>query len=177
MARLSWLRALMGVRTVALASPLSPAECIRRLRAQVDETEAMFGPQAVFGWFEKDKAQLRLRYRGNNTFSTVLRVRFVPQGSGANLICQTGTGPLGLGLLLVWCVGLALAWIVLLGLIVYGRFTSDPPDLNARNVLVGFPGVIIVSLLIGAGGRLMARPQDQVLLEFVVTNTDAKRTP
>ncbi len=177
MASPGWLRALMGVRTVVLDSPLSLPECQRRVRAEVDETEAMFGRQAVVGWFEKDRAQLRVRNGGPNAFSTVLRVQFMPHGSGVSLTCQTGTGPLGLGLLAIWCGGLMVVWLGLLAMILYGRFVGSPSDLNAGNVLVGFPELIIVSVGIGAAGRLTARSQDQFLLEFVATRADAKRSP
>ncbi len=173
----SWWRVLMGVRTVVLETPLTPKESFRRLRAEVDETEAMFGRQAVVGSFEGDKAEIRLRNGGPNAYSTVLRIQFKPSGSGAVLICETGTGPLGLGLLKVWIAGLTLLWAAMLANILYGLIVGPQSELDIQGAIVGPPALIIFSAAIGATGRFVARPQDQFLVQFAANNAEAKRGP
>ena len=94
--------------TVELLSPLSPDECVARLRVAIDPEWLFFafGSKPVIGWVFRRRVFLRKRIGYSNGFQTFLIGRFESHGEGSVFRGTAGLHPLAVMFMTFWLGGL-----------------------------------------------------------------------
>ena len=169
----AWLRAVFGVRSVVLDSPLSTATCRQRLEdALMSQTGSAAG-NPIVGYVRENEARLKTKSADNGT-TTHMRVRLRRCDTGANLLCSLSTGPIVTAILWIW-IGY---WALLSPLVTLA--TPPDPDAPLRrgmvDALVGSALPVLFALGVLAIRRFNSRPEDVLLLGFVAQAADVTRT-
>ena len=93
-------------------SPFSPAECVSRLREEIDKGAMVylfgFGSKPFVGRVSESSFSLRRRIMYRNSFQTVLRARMRPERGGTVISGTCGMHPLVKGFMLIWFGGVIL---------------------------------------------------------------------
>ncbi len=154
-----------------LASPFSPEECLRRIRAAAD-VEGSFGSRAVIGWVGKDSATIRKRIPYRNSFQTSMRIGFEASAAqGALLVCRSGMAYFTQIFSAIWFGFLVLIAAAMTLMTVAGRMQFE----TSPAVAVGAPW-LMVALAVGLVtlGRRMARGEREFLLHFLAETIEAR---
>ena len=149
-----------------LLSPLTPSECLGRLRAVVDPQWKLFGSKPVLGSVTASRFWGCRRIYYGNSYRTFIFARFLTEPSGSKINIRFGISPF---VFLFMCVWFGLGFLVGLGML-YSAISSYSHG-NAPPytwVFLVFPWAIL-----GAGygmlrfGRWLARNEKAFLLDFL----------
>lgn len=173
------LRALGFQATIVdLISPLRRDECVRRLRERVDGTWTFFSLREVIGWIDEMTFKLSKRIVYANPYQTVLRGTFVDESRQTRIQCRFGLHPSVRAGTLIW-LALAVAtacfvmWQAVSPLLLGAPFARNPTLLD-----IVIPSLVpCIGLAVVVIGRLLARGEQQFLLEFLTKQLDARETP
>jgi hypothetical protein len=155
---------------IQLLSPLSPDECVARLREAVDPGGLFFGfgSKPVIGRVSRRSVSLRKRIGYSNSFQTFVIGTFEPHGEGAAFRGTAGTHPLVIAFAAVWVVGLLFGFGMMVVAETQGRAVGDLP--------LGLAGLALMLALGALGVRLaryLARREEAFLVTFVAVAVNA----
>lgn len=142
---------------VDLFSPLTPEECVDRLRAMLTNPSG-----EVEGRVEGDRGRIRKRVFGRTWYRTFLRVRLLPHGTGTRLCGSFGPHPLLNAFVGVWFVFLFLGFLIA---VVTGNYQSG---------LWVLPVLVFVAVGIVWFRRLLSRDKERRLVEIVTLAVKAE---
>jgi hypothetical protein len=159
------------MRAVKLVSPLTPDECVARLRAATDRDGLLswFGSRPVVGRVSEGSVRLRKRIGYRNSFQTILTGSLEGCGGATLFHGRPGMSPLVTGFMAVWLGLTLLIGGVFVAALIAGR--------------VGLLGTVIPPLMLafGAGlvwfGRWLARGEEAFLVAFVAQVIGASLAP
>jgi hypothetical protein len=154
---------------IALISPLSPDESVRRLRDAVEDNSTS-GPPAVIGEIGEHRFRLRKRLPPftKNSFQTFLHGKISTDSNGTRVDCRIGLHPFVAIFMALWFV---LLWAG--GLFAIAVIATGPKPMTAL-----IPAAIIGCMTIGGiimviWARGMAKGERPFLLDFVRRVVDA----
>jgi hypothetical protein len=157
-----------------LSSPLSPEECLRRLRAASDPQWKLFGAKPVLGGVHGGMFWGRRRISYGNSLQTVAFARVRASTAGSRIGVHFGLDPFACVLASVWF------GFVLLGAV--GWMISNLPRLSANGRAVGnwtplIGSIALLGLAAGllAFGRWLARDEKAFLTAFLIETTSASQ--
>lgn len=146
---------------VDLFSPLTPKECVDRLRAGLRNPS-----KEIDGQVEQEWLRLRKQIFGHNSFQTFLRARLKPEGNGTRIRGSLGVHPFVIGIMAVWFAGIVVANVFILVLVIQNGLPPGGWFVPPMLLLFGI-ALIWVS-------RFFSRGQDRHLLDFVTSAVKAE---
>jgi hypothetical protein len=165
-------RAIFGV-TLELQSPLTPAQCLERLKQNTDSYWRLFGTKPVVGWVRGQKFSGLKRITYRNSFQTRILAIFHASGNGSQIILRFGAAPLVQIFVAIWLAGvLGIGGAAFTsGIIAYIR--GDEPKNSwmtlAIPLIMAAFGICLYKF-----GRWLAREEQAFLLTFIMTTLDAR---
>ena len=170
----SKLRGFLGYKSAALFTPLSPEECVGRLKDQIGSPAALSVGRTVVGSVDEHGAVLRKQTGYRNDFGSILKVKFVRAEGGTRLACRYGMRLFATIFLIVWAGGLLFVGglSLLSGLLTLAaRGTGAGGNAWAAVVTPIVLGVFGTSLV--GVGRSFARADEKYLMSFLSQVTHA----
>ncbi len=155
-----------------LSSPLSPEQCIQRLRDACDGPSALFGSREVIGRLGRDSFRGHIRIGYRNSFQTYVTAKFLPDGAQTRIRCRFGLHPLVIVFMAIWFgVVLTASGSIFVVAVVH----------LIQHTAVGLAGIAVPLLMLAFGyglvrvGRWIARDEQELLTEFLCTTLHARR--
>ena len=156
-----------------LATRLSPDECVRRLRENVDGWWKLFGTKRVIGRVSGTRFTGRLRISYRNSFQTCVRADIHGEAGGTFIVCRFGMYRFVIAFMAVWfAVATAGFCGVLLVLLHQGGRGGDAwSGLAVMTVMLGFGAGLVLFC------RWLARDEQAILTRFLCDLLQAHERP
>ncbi len=167
-----WLIDVWGVRSAVLETSLSPDDVRHRLWDLVEGENGRRTGRPFIGYVRDAGARLKMRTWEGPPLK-IMHVRWDPDGTGARLRCRVEIGPLSTAVFMILVALLVLFAPVAMVVLVI---------VSSAEGLIGGVSLLPILVLLGLVGlhamnRAQAKPQDQYLIEFVATATEARGLP
>lgn len=153
---------------VDIASPLSAAECMLRLRERTDPLWKFWGQPVVGNFSGNAVVSLQKRKFYANPLQTVLRIKMVQKDGGTLLRCRPGIGVAIKILMGIWLSIFLISGGMFFAMSLYDMIASDTPQYPRDTVgVMGFPGLFIFAIALYTFGRWWGRRDREYLVNFV----------
>jgi hypothetical protein len=158
---------------VELATRLSPDECVRRLRENVDSWWMLFGKKSVIGRISETRFTGRVRISYRNSFQTCVRADIHAEAGGTFIVCRFGMSRFVIAFMAVWFGGVGAGFCgVLLVLLHQGGHGADAwSGLGVMTVMLGFGAGLVLFC------RWLARDEQAILTRFLCDLLQAHERP
>jgi hypothetical protein len=169
----------MAPTPINLISPMSPAECVERLKPFVDSPLVLFGSRPLIGEVSEQKLQLRKRISYRNSFQSRLVAELSVEDHQTRLCCSFQTQPFGL---LVGIIGIAVLFVVAttFGTVLISGAVTGAMLKSANPLLLAIPFLVLVLLVVGGAGvaalgKRLARGEEDYILDTLSKALEATR--
>jgi hypothetical protein len=156
---------------IELATRLSPDECVRRLRENVDGWWMMFGKKPVIGRLSGTRFTGRVRIPYRNSFQTCVSADIHAEAGGAFIVCRFGMNRFVIAFMAVWFAVAAAGFCGVLLVLLHqeGRGGDAWSGLAVMMAMLGF----------GAGLVLFCRwlAREAILTRFLCEVLQAHERP
>lgn len=169
------IKEIRGKRFV-LESPLSPDECIRRLKPRVGNLLSLYGPEAVVGSVHKLEFDICKRTRFRNPYQTTIFATLVGNGNGTKIVCRSSF-TLAAVISITMISALGAICILTASLLAVARILLQwhlPTIGDMIFVLFGF-GMLGLVMIFAMIGRFLTGDEEPFLLQFLEATISARR--
>ncbi|HWA90477.1 MAG TPA: hypothetical protein VG889_10605 [Rhizomicrobium sp.] len=147
--------------TVTLHSRLPRAQCVERLKGEIDPWWKLLGYCQAIGGVGEERFWLVRRRVARNSFQTLMTGRLIDDGAGTTIQCRFGMTRYAQGFL-------ALMALMLATFLIEGATRHGWPG---AGLVLGMAAFVVA---FAAFGRWLARGEEAFLTEFVCELCDAR---
>ena len=163
------IQAVLRPRALDLMSPLSAAECTRRLRQHVDQTAGILDAAPVKGLVGANEATLYPQYDFPNGMAAILDLHWREVDGHTQIRGKMGMNKLAIGWIVLLLVVGVLGFLFMIGRQIADAATGAdfPRELGFMAMWTG--GLIFIVF----AARVMGRNAEDALVSFVIRTLEA----
>ncbi len=159
-------------RRYRLVSPLKPQEICARFKETVGWP--VFSDREIVGYYDRDGFQLRTRSRFRNSFQTIMYGTFSDKGDHTEIACLAGPRRFVIAFMAIWILGVASIGSLIALSSTNGLLQGEEGFVSGLLGILIPVGLLVFGVGLFWGGRVLARGEEERLLQFLDETIEAE---